>query len=97
MKSVGISPDGAVLVVGGADGKWLILDGETAEVKESFTDGDEVIQIVYFSPDGSKVVAGSRDNTLYVYTTGGDYTDFQKVGECTVSKTTGLGNPKNVL
>lgn len=39
------SPDGSVLVVATASGKWFVMDSETRDMYAQHTDGNEPIQV----------------------------------------------------
>lgn len=41
-------------------------------------------QVTRFSPDGTKLALGSRDNKVYVYEYNGEEKTFSKLGECEV-------------
>lgn len=43
------------------------------------------LQVVQFSPDGSLLALGSRDNYIYVYQVNDDATKYSRVGRCMVS------------
>ncbi|CAL7950216.1 unnamed protein product [Xylocopa violacea] len=81
-QSIGFSPDGNVMVVGCASGKWLAIDSETRELYTHHTDGSEPIQVVRFSPDGTLLALGSRDNYIYIYQVNEDATKYSRVGRC---------------
>lgn len=78
------SPDGSVIIVGFINGKWSVLDCGRREVLSSYQDGSEPIQDCRFSPDGTTLALGSRDNTLYIYQASEDFTSYLKVGRCVV-------------
>lgn len=81
-QSVCFSPDGAVMIVGCFAGKWLAIDSETRELYTHHTDGSEVLQVVRFSPDGSLLALGSRDNYIYIYQVDEHATKYSRVGRC---------------
>ncbi|XP_026668685.1 echinoderm microtubule-associated protein-like 2 isoform X3 [Ceratina calcarata] len=81
-QSIGFSPDGNVMVVGCTSGKWLAIDSETRELYTHHTDGSEPIQVVRFSPNGTLLALGSRDNYIYVYQVNEDATKYSRVGRC---------------
>ncbi|XP_018021292.1 echinoderm microtubule-associated protein-like 2 isoform X2 [Hyalella azteca] len=83
VQSVCYSPGGEVVVVGLADGTWQVLDTETQEVVFEGHDGDEPIQVVRFSPDGSLLALGSRDNSVYIYEAGDAFKEYNSRGACT--------------
>uniref|UniRef100_A0AAR5P5W5 HELP domain-containing protein n=1 Tax=Dendroctonus ponderosae TaxID=77166 RepID=A0AAR5P5W5_DENPD len=81
-QSVAFSQDGAVILVGCVNGKWMIFDSQTRELLGHHTDGNEPIQVISFSPDGSMVALGSRDNYIYVYQVSDDGMKYSRVGKC---------------
>nr|XP_033326747.1 echinoderm microtubule-associated protein-like 2 isoform X8 [Megalopta genalis] len=81
-QSLGFSPDGNVIVVGCTSGKWLAIDSETRELYTHHSDGTEPIQVARFSPDGTLLALGSRDNYIYIYQVNGDATKYSRVGRC---------------
>ncbi|XP_033314732.1 echinoderm microtubule-associated protein-like 2 isoform X3 [Bombus bifarius] len=81
-QSIGFTPDGNVMVVGCTSGKWLAIDSETRELYTHHSDGSEPIQVVRFSPDGTLLALGSRDNYIYVYQVNEDAVKYSRVGRC---------------
>ncbi|XP_078037866.1 echinoderm microtubule-associated protein-like 2 isoform X5 [Augochlora pura] len=81
-QSLGFSPDGNVIVVGCTSGKWLAIDSETRELYTHHSDGTEPIQVARFSPDGTLLALGSRDNYIYIYQVNNDATKYSRVGRC---------------
>ncbi|XP_076252565.1 echinoderm microtubule-associated protein-like 2 isoform X2 [Rhynchophorus ferrugineus] len=81
-QSVAFSQDGAVILVGCVNGKWLIFDTQTRELLGQHADGNEPIQTIKFSPDGSLVALGSRDNQIYIYQVSEDGMKYSRVGRC---------------
>ncbi|XP_015114329.1 echinoderm microtubule-associated protein-like 2 isoform X5 [Diachasma alloeum] len=81
-QSVCFSPDGGVMVVGCVSGKWLVIDSESREFYTQHTDGSEALQVVRFSPDGTLLALGSRDNHIYIYQVNEDARKYSRVGRC---------------
>lgn len=101
-QSLAFSQDGAVILVGCVNGKWMIFDTQTRELlgeslyayivkilKPTFktflghhVDGNEPIQVISFSPDGTMVALGSRDNQIYIYQVSDDGMKYSRVGRC---------------
>ncbi|XP_050301345.1 echinoderm microtubule-associated protein-like 2 isoform X3 [Anthonomus grandis grandis] len=82
-QSVTFSQDGAVILVGCVNGKWMIFDTQTRELLGYHTDGNEPIQVISFAPDGNMVALGSRDNHIYIYQVSEDGMKYSRVGRCT--------------
>ncbi|XP_011334893.1 echinoderm microtubule-associated protein-like 2 isoform X7 [Ooceraea biroi] len=80
-QSIGFAPSGNVIVVGCVSGKWMAIDSETRELYTHHNDGSEPIQVVQFSPDGSLLALGSRDNYIYIYQVSYD-SKYSRVGRC---------------
>lgn len=85
VQSCAFSVDGALTVVGGVTGKWMVFDTQTRELLAQYQDGQEPIQVMKFSPDGRFFAVGSRDNYIYMYQVGESMRKFAKVGRCSVS------------
>ncbi len=81
-QSAAFSPDGEVIVVGTVTGKWVVLDINTREVFGVHQDGSEPVHVVKFSPDGSLLAIGSRDNAIYMYQVGRQNRFFYLKGQC---------------
>ncbi|XP_066252932.1 echinoderm microtubule-associated protein-like 2 isoform X1 [Euwallacea similis] len=81
-QSVAFAQDGAVILVGCVNGKWMIFDAQTRELLGGHIDGNEPIQVISFSPDGSMVALGSRDNQIYIYQVSDDGMKYSRVGRC---------------
>ncbi|XP_063993575.1 echinoderm microtubule-associated protein-like 2 isoform X4 [Diachasmimorpha longicaudata] len=81
-QSVCFSPNGGVMVVGCVSGKWLVIDSESREFYTQHTDGSEALQVVRFSPDGTLLALGSRDNHIYIYQVSEDARKYSRVGRC---------------
>ncbi|XP_028284689.1 echinoderm microtubule-associated protein-like 3 isoform X2 [Parambassis ranga] len=74
-------PNGSVVSVGLNTGRWMVLDLLTREVVSEFTDGNEQLSVMRYSPDGSYLAVGSHDNFIYIYSVterGRRYTRFGK-------------------
>lgn len=72
------------VLVGCKCGKWLIYDTQTRDLVGSHVDGNETIETMRFSPDGTMLALGSRDNNIYIYQVSEDGTKYSKVGRCSV-------------
>lgn len=79
------SREGNTVLVGCVSGKWMIFDTMTRELLGQHIDGNEPIQVIQFSVDGSMVALGSRDNQIYIYQVSDDGLKYNRVGRCTVS------------
>lgn len=78
------STDGSMVAVGCLSGRWLVFDAQTRELVGHFTDGGEPIQIIQYSPDGTMVALGSRDNQIYLYQVSDDSRKYSRIGKCMV-------------
>lgn len=76
--------DGNVLAVGCVSGKWLIFDTQTRELLGQYADGAEPISVIQFSPDGSMLALGSRDNHIYIYEVTDESHRYSRIGRCMV-------------
>ncbi|XP_051777395.1 echinoderm microtubule-associated protein-like 2 isoform X1 [Erpetoichthys calabaricus] len=82
-RSVGFHPSATVLAVGTMAGKWLVLDMETQDLVSAHTDGNEIISVVKYSPDGMFLAVASHDNMVYVYSVSEGGRKYTRVGKCT--------------
>uniref|UniRef100_A0A2P2I0X4 Echinoderm microtubule-associated protein-like 2 n=1 Tax=Hirondellea gigas TaxID=1518452 RepID=A0A2P2I0X4_9CRUS len=82
--SVSYSPSGGAVVIAGTTvGTLAVYDAATQELLQEHQAGDEPLQVVRFSPDGSLLAVGSRDNSVYVYETSDDFKQYTLRGVCT--------------
>ncbi|XP_036418668.1 echinoderm microtubule-associated protein-like 2 isoform X1 [Colossoma macropomum] len=82
-RSAGFHPSGTVLAVGTMTGRWLVLDTDTRDLISMHTDGNEIISIVKYSPNGAYLAVGSHDNFVYIYTVSEDGRKYSRAGKCT--------------
>uniref|UniRef100_A0A1B0C8Z4 Uncharacterized protein n=2 Tax=Lutzomyia longipalpis TaxID=7200 RepID=A0A1B0C8Z4_LUTLO len=82
VQSCCFSPMGETICVGGVSGRWMTFDSTTRELLDEHVDGQEAIQVVRFSPDGTFLALGSRDNGIYVYQVNGNGRRYSKIGKC---------------
>lgn len=75
-------PRGGIIAVGTSVARWLVLDLATHEIISVHTDGNEQIECIQYSPDGSMLALGSRDNYIYIYQVSEDGKKYTKVGRC---------------
>ncbi|XP_055794885.1 echinoderm microtubule-associated protein-like 3 isoform X4 [Salvelinus fontinalis] len=75
-------PNGAVVTVGLSTGRWLVLDLQTKEVISDYTDGNEQLSVMRYSPDGSFLAVGSHDNFIYVYNVTESGRRYSRYGKC---------------
>uniref|UniRef100_A0A182MKJ9 EML-like second beta-propeller domain-containing protein n=1 Tax=Anopheles culicifacies TaxID=139723 RepID=A0A182MKJ9_9DIPT len=80
--SVQIANGGDVIVAGGVGGRWSVFDIVTRELLATYTDGQEVIQCLQFSPDSNLLAVGSKDNCIYIYQCTKVAHRFSKIGKC---------------
>ena len=64
---VAASPDGKVLVSGGADSTIRVWDPSTGELKRTIANHGDRVNAVAWSPDGKYLASGSRDRTMRVW------------------------------
>lgn len=83
-QSLAFSADGSVVAVGCLTGHWLIFDTQTRELLGQYKDGVEAIQVIQYSPDGTTLAVGSRDNNIYVYQIGEETNKCSRIGKCMV-------------
>lgn len=82
-RSVGFYPSGTVIAVGTMTGRWLVLDTDTRDLVSMHTDGNEIISVVKYSPDGAYLAVGSHDNFVYIYSVTENGRKYSRVGKCT--------------
>ncbi|XP_058868043.1 echinoderm microtubule-associated protein-like 4 isoform X1 [Acipenser ruthenus] len=76
-------PNGRVVGVGLNTGRWVVLDIETKDIVSDYTDGNEQLSVVRYSPDGSYLAVGSHDNFIYIYTVAENGRRYTRFGRCT--------------
>uniref|UniRef100_A0A672RF92 Echinoderm microtubule-associated protein-like 2 n=1 Tax=Sinocyclocheilus grahami TaxID=75366 RepID=A0A672RF92_SINGR len=62
---------------------WLVLDTDTRDLVSMHTDGNEIISIVKYSPDGAYLAVASHDNFVYIYSVTENGRKYSRVGKCT--------------
>ncbi|MFH0794424.1 MAG: hypothetical protein V2A74_10375, partial [bacterium] len=62
LEAAAYSPDGKKIATAGGGGAFL-WDVETAQVIRRFSGHSGIVSSVALSPDGTKVLTGSKDNT----------------------------------
>ncbi|MEC4887835.1 MAG: hypothetical protein SAL70_41975, partial [Scytonema sp. PMC 1070.18] len=65
--SVAFSPDGTLIVSGGADSTVRLWDQQGNSIGNPFTGHCDSVTCVAFSPDGEKIVSGSFDGTVRLW------------------------------
>jgi microtubule-associated protein-like 1/2 len=64
--------------------KWIVFDLiERKQVSFQIEPGNEQIECIKYSPNGSYLACGSRDNSIYVYSVSENGTKYSRVGKCT--------------
>lgn len=80
------------MAVGCTSGRWLIFDSQTRELLGQYADGNEPISVITYSPDGSMLAIGSRDNHIYIYEVTEDSRRYGRIGRCMVRASTFRGS-----
>ncbi|KAM7377754.1 hypothetical protein PAMA_014176 [Pampus argenteus] len=75
-------PVGSIVSVGLSTGRWMVLDLLTREVVSEFTDGNEQLSVMRYSPDGSFLAVGSHDNFIYIYSVTESGRRYTRFGKC---------------
>ncbi|CAN9509779.1 unnamed protein product [Ophioblennius macclurei] len=75
-------PIGSVVSVGLSTGRWVVLDLLTKDVVSEFTDGNEQLSVMRYSPDGSFLAVGSHDNFIYIYNVTENGRRYSRFGKC---------------
>ncbi|XP_062821536.1 echinoderm microtubule-associated protein-like 3 isoform X1 [Anolis carolinensis] len=76
-------PSGKVVTVGLSTGRWVVVDTETRQVLSGYTDGNEQLSVVRYSPDGDFLAIGSHDNFIYIYNVEESGHKYSRFGRCT--------------
>ncbi|XP_042296167.1 echinoderm microtubule-associated protein-like 3 isoform X2 [Sceloporus undulatus] len=76
-------PSGKVVTVGLSTGRWVVIDAETQQVLSGYTDGNEQLSVVRYSPDGDFLAIGSHDNFIYIYSVEDSGHKYIRFGRCT--------------
>ncbi|XP_048850695.1 echinoderm microtubule-associated protein-like 4 isoform X2 [Brienomyrus brachyistius] len=76
-------PTGGVVSVGLNTGRWVVLDLQTREPVWEYTDGNEQLSVMRYSPDGSFLAVGSHDNFIYIYSVTDGGRRYTRFGKCT--------------
>ncbi|ROK28172.1 Echinoderm microtubule-associated protein-like 1 [Anabarilius grahami] len=63
--------------------RWLVLDTDTRDLVSMHTDGNEIISVIKYSPDGAYLAVGSHDNFVYIYSVTENGRKYNRVGKCT--------------
>ncbi|XP_072547988.1 echinoderm microtubule-associated protein-like 2 isoform X1 [Salminus brasiliensis] len=82
-RSAGFHPSGTVLAVGTMTARWLVLDTDTRDLISMHTDGNEIISVIKYSPDGAYLAVGSHDNFVYIYSVTENGRKYSRIGKCT--------------
>lgn len=65
--AVAYSPNGALIIAGLENGKLVILDGNSLNVRETKHDRTLAIAEIKFSPNGNVCAVGAHDSMIFVY------------------------------
>lgn len=63
----------------------MIFDTHTREMLCKFMDGEGVVQVIQYAPDGSMVAIGSKDSNIYMYQITDGGIRYSRTGRCSVS------------
>ena len=79
-RAVSYCPSNGHVAVGHNDGTLTIRAGvdQLDSIIATNNDSKEWIEVIRYSPDGSKLAVGSHDNKIYVYST----SNYQLLGKC---------------
>ncbi|KAG7484962.1 hypothetical protein MATL_G00055720 [Megalops atlanticus] len=75
-------PNGSVVSVGLNTGRWVVLDLQTRQIVSDYTDGNEQLSVMRYSPDGSFLAVGSHDNFIYIYNVTENGRRYTRFGKC---------------
>uniref|UniRef100_A0A8D2Q7X7 EMAP like 3 n=1 Tax=Varanus komodoensis TaxID=61221 RepID=A0A8D2Q7X7_VARKO len=75
-------PSGRVVTVGLSTGRWVVVDTETLQVLSGYTDGNEQLSVVRYSPNGEFLAIGSHDNFIYIYSVEESEHKYTRFGRC---------------
>lgn len=80
---ISIHPHADIAAIGCDTKRWFALDLSNHEILAVFEDANEQIECISFSPDGTMLAVGSRDNNIYVYNVEEEGRKFSKrSGKC---------------
>jgi WD40 repeat protein len=87
------SPDGACIATTGDDGKVLLWDARTGEVRRMFTGHSHWVTAAVFHADGERLVTASQDRTVRVWRLANGRTDsiWQHDGAVSMLRLDGRG------
>lgn len=82
-RSVAIHPQNGHVAVGHNDGRITVRAGVRSLDNIAFTlrDPKEWIEVIRYSPDGSKLAVGSHDNSIYIYNVSQNYKLVHKLSK----------------
>jgi WD40 repeat protein len=78
------NPSNGHVAIGHNDGTVTIRasSNNTSVLVATMNDSKEWIEVLTYSPDGTKLAVGSHDNTIYIY----DSSSYKLLGKCTAHK-----------
>jgi WD40 repeat protein len=69
LETAGLSPDGQMVVTGGAEGSAQLWDTATGKVRHNLQGHKQTVLVTAFSPDGRRVLTAGKDWTARLWNT----------------------------
>jgi echinoderm microtubule-associated protein-like 1/2 len=79
---INVHPEFDLAAIGLSKPKWIIFDLVEHKVVFSQIEGTEQIECILYSPDGAYLAAGSRDNSIYIYSVTDNGQKYSRIGKC---------------
>ena len=82
-RALAYNPNSGDIAVAHNDGAVSIRSAsDVGSIKKELTESDEWIEVMEYSPDGTKLAVGSHDNNIYIY----DANSYDLIGTCKAHK-----------